>query len=224
MRDRYCSRAAVQLHRAPLKALAFALHPPGGGGGVFPLALAPPPPPPCRGVLALSPPAPSFSACGSWPLGCPPLPMCVGLMEYPTACATNTPVRTVFFEDFVVRWTRVWGGGGGSYVWKPKLKALPRAIQAPEPFQWVQRRSGCRDIHRTDITPGGGGGGGRGLSMVAPGSPSHPPTHVRSSPPAVMSPHKRSTGGTGGQGKAARRRPSLGQGAPSHSRENRFDI
>ena len=28
------------------------------------------------------------------------------LIEYRTACPTNTPVRTVFFEVFIVRWTR----------------------------------------------------------------------------------------------------------------------
>ena len=31
-------------------------------------------------------------------------------MRYGTACPTNTPVRTEFLEDCIVRWTR-WGGG-----------------------------------------------------------------------------------------------------------------
>ena len=45
------------------------------------------------GTRALSPPPP--------PGGLQPMP-----------CPTNTSVRTVFFQTFVVRWTR-WGGGGG---------------------------------------------------------------------------------------------------------------
>ena len=35
-------------------------------------------------------------------------------MRYRTACPANTPVRAMFFEDFIVRWTHGGGGGGVS--------------------------------------------------------------------------------------------------------------
>ena len=46
------------------------------------------------------------------------------LIWYQLACPTNTPVWTVFFEDFIVRWTPGGGGGGVTYC---KSNAVVRA-------------------------------------------------------------------------------------------------
>ena len=49
-----------------------------------------------------------------------------------TPCPTNTSVRTVFFEDFIVRWTR---GGGGASALSPPLGCplSPPAFPYPSP-------------------------------------------------------------------------------------------
>ena len=48
------------------------------------------------------------------------------LIRYQTACPMNTPVRTVFFQDFILRWTR---GGEGGTEWAAKTVKRPHNNQ-----------------------------------------------------------------------------------------------
>ena len=83
------------------------------GGGV--LSGSPVPPPPVSNeclVQRTLPFGPCFWDPINWVPGLGP-----EFIGYRTACPANTPVRTVVFEDFIVRWARRGGGGGDPRVW-----------------------------------------------------------------------------------------------------------
>ena len=109
---------------------------------------------------------PCMQLCAGQPLGNQPPPPPPRVQR--TACPTNTSVRTVFFEDLIVRW--IWGGG--------------RAWQSPDASHGL--RSGQSSLHSLPlaIDP---------FASVVPFSafsllcllPTGRPTGVDGSPPAL---------------------------------------
>ena len=65
------------------------------------------------------------------------------VLGHRTACPTNTRVRTVFCEDFIVRWTRRGRGG----VWTAKTVKRPRQQPAQPPIRQFLGAADAQTAH-----------------------------------------------------------------------------